>query len=282
MKSAKSPHSLCKAMQSNHQDSSYLVIAHRGCSRAYPENTVAAVREALSLSCPMVEVDVLISKDRKIIVFHDSDLKRVTGTAGLVRHHNYAYIRQLNASSYFSPPCEKTSIASLEEILMLFQNYPRAYLNIEIKPESWDKTENQDNVENQIVRDVQKYNMRERVIVSSHKLEFLERIGRLSPDLKKAFLVDRDLRAINIKKLQKSYAFYSLHPNYEHLYPEFVSLCHTEGLKVFPYTINKKKDMLACLAMQVDGFFTDYPIRALSCQLRSRQTALSADKRKEN
>jgi glycerophosphoryl diester phosphodiesterase len=62
-----------------------IVIAHRGFSRRYPENTMAAVRAAIRLGVDMVEVDVQQTRDGELVVFHDYRLDRIYGVHKRVR-----------------------------------------------------------------------------------------------------------------------------------------------------------------------------------------------------
>ena len=62
-----------------------LVIAHRGFSGRYPENTLAAIRAAIQLGVDLVEIDVHETADGRLIVFHDYRLNRICGVSGRVR-----------------------------------------------------------------------------------------------------------------------------------------------------------------------------------------------------
>ena len=56
-----------------------LVIAHRGASGHAPENTLAAFRLALDMGAPAIELDVHLTRDHRLVVAHDDDLKRCAG-----------------------------------------------------------------------------------------------------------------------------------------------------------------------------------------------------------
>src|SRR5580700_6515840 len=73
-----------------------LIIAHRGFSSRYPENTLASVDAALQLGVDFVEIDVQETGDGELIVFHDYRLNRICGGRGRVRHKTLAEIQQLN------------------------------------------------------------------------------------------------------------------------------------------------------------------------------------------
>ena len=56
-----------------------LLFAHRGCSNAAPENTMAAFQKVLDYNIPGVELDVHICRTGELLVTHDFNLHRVTG-----------------------------------------------------------------------------------------------------------------------------------------------------------------------------------------------------------
>lgn len=62
-----------------------IVIAHRGFSSRYPENTLPAIRAAIRLGVDMVEIDVQQTRDGELVVFHDYGLKRIYGVRQRVR-----------------------------------------------------------------------------------------------------------------------------------------------------------------------------------------------------
>jgi glycerophosphoryl diester phosphodiesterase len=59
-----------------------LSVAHRGHSIAYPENTLEAYRKAIELGVEMIECDVNITRDGKLVMIHESTLDRTTTAPG--------------------------------------------------------------------------------------------------------------------------------------------------------------------------------------------------------
>ncbi len=75
-----------------------LFIAHRGASAQAPENTVDAVQLAWEQNADAVEVDVQLSADGRIVVFHDFDTLRLTGQSGLVKESTWEELQQLTVT----------------------------------------------------------------------------------------------------------------------------------------------------------------------------------------
>ena len=110
----------------------FFVIAHRGASGEAPENTKSAIELALHGGALMVEVDVQVTQDEELVVFHDHILGRTTNGHGKVANTRYEDLRKLDAGSWFSPEFAKEVVPRLDEVLDLVAG--RAYLNLEVKP----------------------------------------------------------------------------------------------------------------------------------------------------
>lgn len=103
-----------------------LIIAHRGIHNNIdiPENSLKAIKEALKENIP-IEIDVQLTKDNQLIVFHDDDLKRMTNTNELVYNKTLAEIKKLKLLN------TNENIPTLDEILKITNN--QVLLFIEIK-----------------------------------------------------------------------------------------------------------------------------------------------------
>ena len=114
------------------------VIAHRGASARAPENTLVAFEEARRLGANEVELDVQLSRDDELIVFHDRTLEAKTGASGRVRDHDAAFLLGLDIGAWFdgaNPDGGErftgTRLASLDQV---FERFGAAlYYHIEIK-----------------------------------------------------------------------------------------------------------------------------------------------------
>ena len=108
-----------------------LIIAHRGDVTNAPENTILAFRKALDLGADGIELDVRLTKDEKLVVFHDRRLERTSNGAGPVNHHNLDEICGLDAGTWYDSEFSGQRIPTLDEV---FESLPADYLiNVEIK-----------------------------------------------------------------------------------------------------------------------------------------------------
>ena len=101
-------------------------IAHRGMfdNIKIPENSIAAFKKALKYNYS-IELDVQLTKDNVLVVFHDENLKRMTGIDKLIQDSNYEEIKDLKLLN------TKEYIPTLDEVLKLIDN--KVLLDIEVK-----------------------------------------------------------------------------------------------------------------------------------------------------
>jgi glycerophosphoryl diester phosphodiesterase len=71
------------------------VVAHRACWSAAPENSLAAIQRCRRLGVEAVEIDVQLTRDGKLVVFHDRELERMTDGSGRLADHTYEELQQL-------------------------------------------------------------------------------------------------------------------------------------------------------------------------------------------
>ncbi len=108
------------------------IVGHRGASGTAPENTLASVRQALAAGVDMIELDVQLTADHEIVVFHDAVLGRTTQGKGRVQATSLRSMQSLDAGSWFSKEFSGETVPSLLQAIELIRG--KAYLNIEIKP----------------------------------------------------------------------------------------------------------------------------------------------------
>ena len=79
------------------------VVAHRGSSKAAPENTIAAFRQAIADGADWIELDVQETADGEVVVFHDSDVMRLAGVSLKIWDATLADLRDIDIGTRFSP-----------------------------------------------------------------------------------------------------------------------------------------------------------------------------------
>ena len=108
-----------------------LIIAHRGDITNAPENTLAAFQQAFEQGADGIELDVRLTRDRQLVVFHDRSLKRIGGVRNLVANATLEEVRALDVGGWFAPQFRGAQAPTLDEV---FELLPADYLiNVEMK-----------------------------------------------------------------------------------------------------------------------------------------------------
>jgi len=233
-----------------------LIVAHRGCSFQYPENTLAAFRAAIAAGAHMVELDVNLSLDRQPVVIHDENVDRTTDGSGPVQAHTADQLNRLDAGSWFDPQFSSEKIPTLEQVLEALKG--RIGVNIEIKPEAFEAHEPKDAVERQVWELVRAKGIQDDVLVSSFEWQALERMRNLDSDIALGLLSDMPANDSLFHWYRRVRGF-SWHPDYRVLTPSQVKALHNMGARVFPYAVDGKIDIPGMLSMGVDGLILDDP-----------------------
>lgn len=108
-----------------------LIIAHRGDVTNAPENTLASFQRAYELGADGIELDVRVTRDEQLVVFHDRCLNRTSNGKGPVNRSTLADIRSLDVGSWFGSEFENERAPTLDEV---FESLPPDFLiNVEMK-----------------------------------------------------------------------------------------------------------------------------------------------------
>jgi len=166
-------------------------VAHRGGSLLAPENTLVAFRNALNLPVDAVELDVQMSRDGHVIVFHDNTVDRRTNGRGNILDLDFAYLRSLNAAAHFPGGWpEPEQIPTLREVLDLAQGHYQVY--IEIKSSKRNSVYvRYPNIAETVVQQVGEADMLDQVLIMSFDWEILALIKSLEPVLSTGAIVIR-------------------------------------------------------------------------------------------
>ena len=232
------------------------IIAHRGYRARYPENTLVAFQAALDAGVQMIELDVALSRDRKLVVIHDATLERTTNGEGAVRDYTLAQLKRLDAGGWFHPRFAGERLPELSEVLDLADG--KVLINIEIKSHAYEPHHPPDAVERQTLDLVCRRNMAERVLISSFELNLLKYIATLehAPALG---LVSRNPADKHTLEHCRHLNVISWHPNHQILTPDQVKMMHAHDIRVFPYNADTSEEIARVLEMGVDGVISSDP-----------------------
>ncbi len=161
------------------------IWAHRGCCTLYPENTLEAFIAAAELDgITGIGLDIQLTSDGEMVVFHDENLRRVTHIDRNVRGCTLAEIKNIAIPANDGKYC---SIPTLEEVLVMMKPYCESrgiLINIELKT----SVIRYDGIESKAYEIVRKYGMEQYIVWSSFLAESVDIIKKIDRDAKTAVL----------------------------------------------------------------------------------------------
>jgi glycerophosphoryl diester phosphodiesterase len=237
-----------------------LIIAHRGYRAKYPENTLCAFKAALDAGAAMIELDVSLSYDRKLVVIHDATLQRTTNGHGPVAGLTLRELKQLDAGSWFHSNFAGERLPELIEVLELVDG--RALINIEIKSRAYEPNHPLDAIERQVMQMVRQKKARDYILISSFNSLILEQLAAYKDTPPLAWISKSPAGRHTVKICSRIKAF-SWHPEHLILTRGQVDIMHAAGIRVFPFNIENQADFNRMLSLGVDGAIINDPIEAL-------------------
>lgn len=271
---------------------SFEIQGHRGCRGLMPENTIEAFKKAVDLGVDSLELDVVISKDRKVVVSHDPFFNpqittRPDGTFYKSERDSNLYlmdyegIRQHDVGQRGNADFpEQAKIKAYKPLLsevfeevskyIFSQNRKAISYNIEIKsiPDEYHRTQPSSEEFVDLVLAVVDNGLTDsELALQSFDFKVLQYLHFLNQEQKKysisALIEPEDNNEIdfNLEKLGFKPDIWS--PNFTVLSKNKVSYLHKMGIKVIPWTVNNLTDMDRMYAIGCHGIITDYPDRAI-------------------
>jgi glycerophosphoryl diester phosphodiesterase len=264
------------------------IQGHRGARGLKPENTIPAFLTALDTGVTTLEMDVVITRDKQVVVSHEPWMSADICTNALGKpvkekeekkynlyRMTYEEIKQFDCGSRGNvkfPGQEKMKAVKplLSDVMVAVENYIKNFsryevdYNIEIKSEKelYGKFQPSPKEFSDLVYSlIDQYVPLDRVIIQSFDFRVLKYWHETYPEIRLSALVD-NLKTIdeNIKDLGFTPSIYS--PDYMLLSRDEIKRCHELKMRVIPWTVNDVSEMLELKNWNVDGFITDYPDRA--------------------
>jgi glycerophosphoryl diester phosphodiesterase len=241
-------------------------VAHRGGSALAPENTLAAVHNALALPVDAIELDLHMSRDGQAVVIHDNTVERLTDGTGNLLDLDFAYLRGLNAAAHFAGGWpEKQHIPTLREVLELARGRVQVY--IELKTSKRGKQYGRyPYIVETVVEEVRSQHMLADVLIMSFDWALLPSVKALEATVQTGALVSRDewesskpkaldLLLEHVAALGCNW----INMDRELFMPGMPGLMHEHGFKLGLWTVNSLQEMQRFASFGVDSITSDRP-----------------------
>ncbi len=246
-----------------------LIFGHRGFSGNYPENTLVSFQSALDAGAIVLELDVHLSKDNKLMVIHDKTLDRTTNGSGKINNFTSLELGKFNAGCKFSisygkeiifPFREKElPVPSLEE---LFEKFPEAKFNVDLKQHDKKTCET-------FLTLIKDFNMEEKVLAASDDFETINYFRKISGGKTATGASYREILSFLLSKNKLNSRWFPFEADALQIPEKYFGIriltekliqeAHKKNVEVHAWVINKKEDITRLFNWGIDGIMSDFP-----------------------
>jgi glycerophosphoryl diester phosphodiesterase len=273
--------------QKKHSMTVFDLEGHRGCRGLMPENTIPAMIMAINEGVTTLEMDAVISRDKKVVVSHDPFFNHEISTKpdgspvkeeeelGLNLYRmDYEEIKKFDVGSRPHPrfPKQQKMVVHkplLSDLIDSVELYCRSHhlkapdYNIETKSQATTDGlfhPGPEEFVDLLVSVILAKNIRDRVIIQSFDFRTLNYLHRKYPVFRTAMLIEADDPRTfeeQLKQLEFVPTIYS--PESSLVNDVLVKKCHAEKMLIIPWTVNEVEKMKELKQLGVDGLISDYP-----------------------
>ena len=232
--------------------SNFLFIGHRGTRRDLDENTISAFKKAIEFGANYIEFDIRKTKDKKLVVLHDSNLNRTTNGSGLLKDFTYKEIKALKTTVH------KTTIPLLSEVLEEFKG--KINFMIELK---------EDDLIDDVVEAIKAKDLLADTVISGRRLHDLLKIKNKHPNIRICFNITKGL-GLSLSEflkmgldIKKNYKFDMISLKSNLISQKFIEKCRVNRVMIlswdFLYYDNPISRMKYLITKGINGIlFDDY------------------------
>jgi len=218
----------------------FFVYGHRGVPFLEQENTLKSFERAIELGFDGIELDIMSTKDGKIIVNHDIFLKNNDREECPVSSINYEKIKNFPV---------------LKDILISIGHMTK--INIEIK----DQGKTSFTVVKELIKILKELSLIDNILISSFNPSIIKEVKKIDDRFPTAWIWEEEnLKFYNLFSIVlKYYKPDAIHMYHRIVGKELVQKIHKRGMKAIVYTVNDKEKLEKLISMNIDGVFTDNP-----------------------
>ncbi|MFU8817034.1 MAG: glycerophosphodiester phosphodiesterase [Pseudomonadales bacterium] len=236
------------------------VSAHRGSSMKAPENTLAAIAQAIEDGADYVELDVRQTADGQLVLLHDRDLLRVANVPLDIWNVTFEEIRNLDVGGWFAPEFSGERVPTLEQAVALLRGRAQLYLEIKTSARTPDLTGN-------VVRELQRLDFVDQTLVAALDFEVLREARAMQPGLRTSLLVHTAIgqpETLPVDAVALRDALVT---------EDRLRRLRRHDRQVHVWTVNDRRQAARLMDLGVDNIITDRPDMVV--ELRAERAALS-------
>lgn len=222
------------------------LTAHRAGGSRGPENTIAALQQAISDAADWAEIDVQLTADKQLVVMHDTDLARVGGGKKQVGQATLAEIQKLDVGKPFAVRYQRERIPTFPKFLAAARDQIR--LNVELKPHS---KADEEELTRKVIAAIRTAKMVSQCRICSQSFAAIQLARKLEPAMPIGFIAATsvgDLTRLDVDFLMIKHNLATR---------DFVDRAHARDIQVHAWTVNDPKLVAPLLDAGVDNLITD-------------------------
>ncbi|MDN5303624.1 MAG: glycerophosphoryl diester phosphodiesterase [Fusobacteriaceae bacterium] len=222
-----------------------LILAHRGALNDYLENSISSFKNLKYYKIDGVEFDVQLTKDNKLIVFHDYDLRRLTNSTNYIFDLEYNELKNILLIN-------NEHIPTLDEVMNCLPE--NIIINIELKLTSF--LNKHKLFASKITKYLKKFKNKNNIIISSFNHNLLNEIFLLDNSLNLSPLFANEMDNFN-KYFDFNFIPYSINLSKEYVSKEIIDFIHSHNSKVWVYSTNSDYEEKFLSDLKVDAVFSN-------------------------
>lgn len=228
------------------------IVAYRGYAKDAPENTMKAFQSAILAGASAIQLDLHVSRDGEIVIFHDDAMSRLMDGVGFVRHHT---LQDLQSYRFKEDEEEEAiRIPTLREYLSWAKDLPH-FTIIRLKNDHFFYP----NMEEAVISLIDEFNLKDRVFLTSKNIDSLKILRTYRPDFSLAFMAEevseelvQEIRDLSISMVLVKRTL---------LRKEDLDPLKSLGLPLYAYVIDDPPAVALCQELELDGLLTrDLPM----------------------
>ena len=225
-----------------------IYFGHRGERNKVPENTITSYRSAIKHGLNAIELDVMMTKDKKLVCSHNFDLERETNGSGYIDEIDYADLTKIKTGKQF-PASEQESIPLLLDVIIAIPK--NVLINIEVKTKSVFDLK----ATIKIATIIKNGKIPQRVIVSSFNPLAIRIVKLISKAIPTGYIYEhiKHLKGVFIARPD------ALHPKVEFVTNRLIKFCKRRNMRINTWTVNNVYARDWLIRKNIDGIITDNP-----------------------
>lgn len=228
------------------------VIAHRGWSGRYPENTIVAFEKALELPIDGIEFDLRLTADREIVVSHNFDIDICSNGSGCIADFTLAELKKFDFGIRKGEEFAGARIPTFDELLdLVAAKRPEIWLAVEIKDDDWDLAK-------RVVSELERRKFDSHCSIISFKSNVLRAVRKYAPQIPR-----HGFSALNLPNEGNKEEYLSMLNRVgiavRRLTLEMADFYHRRGIKVDTWAPGNRDEYMVARACKIDFITTNDP-----------------------